>query len=323
MPGAGIRRRVCFLKVGFAILGLGLCLGVLTGGRAGAAAIPDLPDFRAQASPWQAGPTWSLQRHAGYTSAAPIPAQKPSSHTTGYRNLWKFLAGGLLGGLLGSLLFGYPLGLSWGPWPFGFLDLVAFSTIVYMGYRLLRKEKPGAGMAIPGFHLPEKIAPPVFTIKNEAGPGLVKISQADPGFDLAAFVEFARRVAFDLHEAWNHEDLDRIKDRVTERMLGFLGMGLKIISLRGEISRMEDLSLSGIVVTMAGKRRDREIIKISFVGRVVDYMLERRSFKLISGSMSYPERFDEYWLFERKRGQDHWLLADIHDSRVMPDHEAA
>jgi predicted lipid-binding transport protein (Tim44 family) len=225
-----------------------------------------------------------------------------------------------------SLLFRYPLDLNWGAgaWPVGFLDLVAFSTIVYMGYRLFRKERPRVrGLPSPGFHLPADAAPPVFTIKSEAGPGLAKISRTDPGFDLPLFVEFARQVVFDLHEAWNREDLERIKDRVTERMLGFLGMGLKLINLRGEISRMEDLALSRIVVARAWKRGDREIIQVSFVGRVVDYILERRSFKLVSGSMSYPEKFDEYWIFERKRDQDYWRLADIRDSRDTPEHEAA
>jgi len=326
MPGAGIKRRVCWLKVGLAILWLGLCLVLLAGGRAGATAVPGLPDFRTGATPVLASPQGSPPRHIRSSAAAPPPSKNPYCQTTSYPGLCRFLAGGLLGGLLWHLLFGYPLELALGPgnWPVGLLDLVALSTIVYMGYRLLRSVRPKARVIpIPGFHLPGNVAPPVFTIKNEAGPGLAKISQADPGFDLALFVEFARQTVFDLHDAWNHEDLERIKDRVTERMQGFLSMGMKIINLRGEISRMEDLALSQIVVVMAKKKTDREIIKVGFAGRVVDYLLERRSFKLISGSMSYPERLHEYWIFERKKDQNRWLLADIHDSRILPDHEAA
>jgi predicted lipid-binding transport protein (Tim44 family) len=100
-------------------------------------------------------------------------------------------------------------------------------------------------------------------------------------------------------------------------------MGLRILNLRGEVSRVEDLALSQIVVVKARQEEGRDIIAVSFQGRVVDYLLERRSFKLISGSMTYPERLHECWIFEREGGQSSWLLADIQDSRFFWENEAA
>jgi hypothetical protein len=237
----------------------------------------------------------------------------------------KFLAGGLLGGVLCSILFGYPLSLYWtlGNWPVGFLDVVAFTTAVYLGYRLLRPVNfKGMARPLPGFPITETMGAAVFTIKNEAAAILAKFSHTDPAFDPQAFVEYARQLLFDLHEAWNHEDLDRIKDRVTEPLSEALRVGLKIIGLRGEISRVEDLALGQIVVETACQGEGWDTIAVQFQGRVVDYVLDRRSFKLISGSMSYPERLQECWIFERPRGQGAWLLADIQDplvlAKVMP-----
>ncbi len=56
---------------------------------------------------------------------------------------------------------------------------------------------------------------------------------------------------------------------------------------------------------------------------LVDYLLERRSFKLISGSMTYPERLQECWIFEREWGRLSWLLRDIQDSRFFVETQAA
>ena len=321
MPGERVMRRVLLIKVWLAVLLLGLCVPLPAGADIGP--LPGISQLYPGAAPSLAA-QWSPPRKSQYTSDTP-PSKTPVYPQRRYQGLMKFMAGGLLGGLLCSFLFGYPLSLFWGQgnWPLGFLDVVAFTTAAYLGYRLLRPVRQGEANLIPGFRMPDDLAPAVFTIKNEAGPGLARFSRTNSAFNLAAFVEYARQTVFLLHDAWNHEDLDRIKDRVTPQMMEFLGMGLKLLSLRGEISRVEDLALSRIVVLMARQEEGRDIITMGFQGRVVDYLLERRSFKLISGSMTYPERLQECWIFEREWGRRSWLLTDIQDSRFFVEAEAA
>lgn len=324
MPGEGVMRRVILIKVCLAVFLWGFCPALPAGEGSGAGALPGVYQLHAGPAPALAA-QWSPRKSQSGSTNTP-PYKKPGYPQRGYLGLLKFMAGGLLGGLLCSFLFGYPLSLYWsqGSWPVGFLDVVVITTAAYLGYRLLRPVSPrGTAIPIPGFRMPEELAPAVFTIKNEAGPGLAQFSHSNPAFNLAAFVEYARQMIFDLHYAWNHDDPDRIKDRVTPQMMEFLGMGLKLLSLRGEISRVEDLALSQIVVVMAGQRDGRERIAVSFQGRVVDYLLERRSFKLISGSMTYPERLHECWIFERECGRRSWLLADIQDSRYFWEIEAS
>jgi predicted lipid-binding transport protein (Tim44 family) len=321
MPGAGVGRRVVLIKVCFAVIWLGWCSPVPAGIGPVGDAFANLPLWQASATPAKAG-RWSAPHHRQAISPDQSPTKNSNNQHQGTRGLMNFLAGGLLGGVLWSILFGYPLSLYWSlsNWRFGFLDLMALSTAVYVGYRLLRPNHfPGEAKPVPGFRIQETMGPAVFTIKNEAGSGLAKFSHAAPAFDLQGFGEYARQMIFDLHEAWNREDLDKIKDRVTEPMLEALRVGLKIISLRGEISRVEDLALSQIIVEAASQGEGWDTITVRFQGLVVDYVLERRSFKLVSGSMSYPERLQELWIFERTRGQQSWLLADIQDPRVLAE----
>lgn len=318
MPIGGVVRRVILFRVGLAVLWLGFCQPVSAGVGPGYV-FTQIAQWQASAAPSKLG-----QRLPSHHLQAKSSDQSPTPSSNNYRqvmqSLMKFLAGGLLGGVLWSILNGYPLSLFWslGNWRFGFLDLVAVSTAVYVGYRLLRPVNfKGAAQPLRGFRIAETMGPAVFTIKNEAAPALAKFSSADSAFDLQVFVEYARQLIFDLHQAWNREDLDQVKDRLTEPMLDALRMGLKIVALREEISRVEDLALSQIVVEAASTGEGWDTIALGVQGRVVDYVLDRRSFKLVSGSMSYPERLHECWIFERPRGWSSWLLADIHDPLVL------
>ncbi len=331
MSGAGVVRRVWFITVGLAVLLWGFCPALPEVVDSGAG-LPGIAQWHTGPAPSRATQISARKSPAGSVEnrlppadavAAP-PSPKPDLPQRGYAGLLKFMSGGLLGGLLLNFVFGFPLSLYWslGNWPVGFLDVVVGTSAAYLGYRLLR---PAGHIAkfipIPGFRMPEDRSSPVFTIKNEAGPGLAKFSHSNPSFNLEGFVEYARQLIFDLHEAWNHEDLDRIKDRVTPRMLEFLGMGLKLLNFRREISRVEDLALSLIVVLNAKQEASRDVIIMGFQGRVVDYLLDRLSFKLISGNMTYPERLQECWIFEREWGGGSWLLADIQDFRYFCDFE--
>jgi len=331
MPGAGMVRRIRFITVCLAVLLWGLWPALPEVADSGAA-LPGISQWHTGPAPSRAAqmsarksPSGAMEaRQSPSDPAAAPPTPKPGLPQRGYAGLLKFMSGGLLGGLLLNLVFGFPLSLYWslGNWPVGFLDVVVGTSAAYLGYRLLRPTGlKSRFIPIPGFRMPEDRSPPVFTIKNEAGAGLAKFSHSNPSFNLEGFVEYARQLIFDLHEAWNHEDLDRIQDRVTPRMQEFLGMGLKLLNFRREISRVEDLALSRIVVLNARQETSRDVIIMGFQGRVVDYLLDRLSFKLISGNMTYPERLQECWIFEREWGGGSWLLADIQDFRYFCDFE--
>jgi predicted lipid-binding transport protein (Tim44 family) len=250
----------------------------------------------------------------------PAQTTNPSSVTQNpMDNLLRLLAGGLLAGVLWSVLFGYPFYSYWPdkPWPLGLLDLSVLAAFFYLGYLVLtsafRKNQETPAPPCPAFLKCRDSDPLTLTVDQEAEPGINDIAASDPDFDLAAFGEFAHRVMLNLHAAWNRQDLEALKDEVEEDLLEYLRMGLKIVSLREEISRLEDLHLRRLVVTAAGQEGDKEYITLWLEGEVMDYILQKSSYKLVSGSLTYPIRARESWRFERRRGQKPWKLMDIQD----------
>lgn len=151
------------------------------------------------------------------------------------------------------------------------------------------------------------------TVAPEAEAGLGDLAASDPAFDLGAFGEFARQVMANLHHAWNQQDLATLIDEVSGEVLDYLRMGLKMMHLREEVSRLEDLHLTRLVVMAAGCENERDFITLQVEGQVMDYILQKASYKLVSGSLTYPAEMRESWRFERRRHQGSWKLTDIQD----------
>ena len=272
-------------------------------------------EFRTSATLSPLGQALPLRQ--GKVALAPgFPSSNLSYASRATDGLGGLLAGGFLAGLLWSFFFGYPAP-SWGDgnWFLGPLDWVAAAAVFYLGYLLLRqglKQDPAPPpLPTPSFLRPDPITHPVLTIAPEAAPGVEKITASHPRFNPAAFGDFARRVIFDLHEAWSRQNLEILSDRVTREFLDFLRLGLETLSLRGQISYLEDLLLTRMVAAAAGVEGERAFITVWFQGRVVDYILDRPSRRLLSGSMTYPAELSEYWRFERRRDRGVWQLADI------------
>jgi predicted lipid-binding transport protein (Tim44 family) len=227
--------------------------------------------------------------------------------------------GGFLGSLLCHYVYGYPLSSVWqeGWWPPGLLDILVVIALCYLGCTIYRRIKGGgqsaAEEAAPKFLRAQNEAPPPVTVREEAKPGLAAIQDVDPEFDIQTFGEETHNLLLILYAAWNHETVDGLNGRVKESLLEYLQMGLKIMSLREERSYLEDMILEGITLTDARVDDGKESITVCFRGRLLDYVLDKASGKLLLGSMAYPATFQEYWDLERSRGQGIWVLQDIRD----------
>ena len=246
-------------------------------------------------------------------STLPETAKNPMS------NLVRLLAGGLLSGVLWSVLFGYPFYTYWPdrPWPLGLLDLSVLATFFYLGYLVIKTTVRGRYQPLaptcPVFLRCQNTLPLILTVNQRAERGIQDITAADPAFDVQAFGVLARRLMENLHAAWNQQDLEGLNGEVGEDLLAYLCMGLKILHMREEISRLEDLHLNRLEVTAAGREGDQEFIILTLEGELMDYILKKSSYKLVSGSLTYPTALRETWRFERTRGQARWRLVDIQD----------
>ncbi len=261
-----------------------------------------------------------------YRLAANQPAPKKPTPSRGIvcppssggSPILRWISGGFLGSLVCFYTYGYPLRYAWQEvWPPGLLDILVLAAFCYLGYmvylRLKQPQKPEVDMP-PGFlRLASGGAPPL-TIAEDAKPGLTAIQESDSTFDLQAFGDEIRLLLAELYEAWNREDLQGLNGKIKESLLEYLQMGLKIMFLREESSYLEDLTLEGITVTAAGVNDGHDYITVCFHGRLLDYVLDKGSGKLLLGSMAYPATFQEFWDLERPQGQRGWVLHDIRES---------
>jgi predicted lipid-binding transport protein (Tim44 family) len=267
-------------------------------------------------------PAWAAEAPPRKPALELPPTKTPPPASTTRNpmdNLIRLLAGGLLAGVLWSALFGYPFYSYWPdrPGPLGLLDLSVLAAFGYLGFLFL-KAAVGRGRKSPPRPPPAFLAgrdslPLTLTVEPEAEPGLRAIAASDPDFDLAAFGEFAHRLAANLHSAWNRQDLGALRKEVGDDLLKYLDMGLRILNLREEINRLEDLHIHRMAVTAAGQEGDKEFITVGLEGEVVDYVLQKNSYQLVSGSLTYPVALRESWRYERQGGQKAWKLVDIKD----------
>jgi predicted lipid-binding transport protein (Tim44 family) len=261
------------------------------------------------------------QPQEGAPVKSPSAAQTPPQNIPGqnpWDNLIRLLAGGLLAGVLWSVLFGYPFYTYWPdrPWPLGLLDIAILAGFFYLSYLAAAsarraRQQPAAAPG-PAFLRGRDRGPTSLIVSQQAEAGVEEIIAADPEFDLAAFGEFALGVMENLHAAWNRRDLGSLNGAVGEDILDYLRMGLKILDLRDQVSHLEDVCIDRLAVTAAGRENGREFITLHVEGELLDYILQRKSGKLVSGSLTYPNALKEFWRFERREGQP-WRLVDIQD----------
>mgnify|MGYP005840793973 CR=1 FL=1 len=303
--------------IGAGLICLWVCLLNPAWSRAGIQA-PVRLDQAAHGGTTDAFPSYRL------TADPPVPSKAtptrglvcpPSSSGS---TILHWISGGFLGSLLCYYVYGYSLRYIWQEvWPPGLLDFLGLAALCYLGYRFyLRLNQPQKAepRISPAFLRLGDSAAPSLTVTEEAKLGLAAIQESDANFNLQAFGEEMRLLLVELYEAWNREDLQGLNGKVKESLLEYLQMGLKIMFLREESSYLEDLTLDSITITAAGANDGRDYITVCFHGRILDYVLDKSSGKLLLGSMAYPATFQEYWDLERPRGQSTWVLHDIRES---------
>lgn len=269
-----------------------------------------------------ATPAWSVSSSpavaAGQQSDPPRPLSPPRELSPSWwRGLWRFLTGGFLAALLWSVIFGYPRYSFWlsEGFPLGLLDVTVAATALYGCYVAAQRwweQRATVGRPTPRFSRPAKNPIPL-EVEKTAQAGVERLAAQDPQFTVESFGTFVRNLIYEVHDAWNHQDLGTLKGKLSDNLLGFLEMGLKILALRREISRLEDLSLKRLAVVQAEVEPQRQTVTVWVEGQVLDYVLQSQTYKLLAGSMAYPAELRESWQFERPDPASPWRLHDIQD----------
>jgi predicted lipid-binding transport protein (Tim44 family) len=247
---------------------------------------------------------------------APAPAPRPSP----FGGIMGALGGFMIGGLLGSLLFGGLGGGLGSGFGFGLMDLLLIGGGLFLLFRLMRNRRqepayagaPGYGGASPrAWDVPAAgptvtETPPV----DEVERGLRHVRQMDASFDAAALAADAAEMFRTVQTAVSRADLSSVQARLAPDMLAYLQEQIDGLRRAGHSNRVERIQIERAEVTEAWQERGQDFVTVLLGGSLVDYTVDRAD-RVVAGSRSGPERFEEFWTFTRLVGPNAWKLAAI------------
>jgi predicted lipid-binding transport protein (Tim44 family) len=266
---------------------------------------------------------------------SPRPAPAPYGNTGGaYRStpsygqptgnpFWRGLAGGLAGGFLGSLLFS-GLGRAAAPGlgsaraGLGLLDILLILAVGYFLFRFIRnrgkrsiQEERPAGHESSDAPRFEYIPPPYPTENGEVEAGLARIRSLDPTFDPEAFKEWVQDLFFRIQAAWGNQDLGPVAAFLTPQMMEIFARDLEEQKRKNQVNRLENIAVRRVEITEAWQEEGNDYLTVLFYANLLDYVVDKTSGAVLSGSKTEPVKFREYWTFVRPVGGGPWKLSAI------------
>jgi len=222
------------------------------------------------------------------------------------------LAGFALGGLLGSMLFGGGFGGG-----IGLLEILLVGAGAFFLLRMLRARQSvpqpayagGGASAYTGQGGSSGAvveAPAAADVER----GVAFIRQMDPGFDPAAFAQWAQRAFTDVQDAIARRDLATVADRLTPQE--FARLQGQCDQLRGarQTNRVEQIRWRRAEVSEAWQESGQDWVTVYLAASLVDYTVDDTTGALVDGSKT-PQDIEEYWTFTRLVGPKPWRLSAI------------
>ncbi|MCC2097857.1 MAG: TIM44-like domain-containing protein [Hyphomicrobiales bacterium] len=241
-----------------------------------------------------------------------------------------FMAGLLGAGLLGAL-FGY--GLSGGLGGIGaFLGLLAQVALLVFAAMFLfswlrRRNQPQTAMGRYGAGSASS---------NAAGAGMMGRSAMDrnentdrsglrssPGGGFATqtkplataeadFTTF-ERLLNEIQIAYAREDMNTLRRIATEEMCAFFQDDIDENQRQGQESRISNVKLLQGDLSEAWKERDAEYATVAMRFSLNDAIVDRKTGKVIEGSLTEPHEMTEIWTFVRQPGgtPNDWKLSAV------------
>lgn len=262
-------------------------------------------------------PSRSVTQPTPASPAAPLAPPRPSF----FGGLMGGIAGFALGGLLGSLLFG-GLGRGFG---IGFMDILILGGVIMLVVMFLRRRKEAERPAYATAGAPTVGAPEsrygtgiggTATMEMPAGGvdkerGIGHIRQMDAGFDPAAFAQDARTMFVTVQSALVMRDMGRLRDRLTPEI--YIELQSQCDRLRGarQSNHVEKIDVRQAEVTEAWQETGQDYVTVQLAGALLDYVVDDASGRLVDGSKTEAQDFEEYWTFTRRVGPNPWRLSSI------------
>jgi predicted lipid-binding transport protein (Tim44 family) len=231
----------------------------------------------------------------------------PPARPSPFGGFGGILGGLLVGGLIGGLLFGHP------GFGVGLLDVLLVGGGLLLVVSVLRgrrqEQRPAYAMAGGG----DGAWAPTMEVPAAGGDldrGLAHIRSMDPGFDPAAFGAAARQAFLDVQRAVGSRDIAPLRSRLTPEMQAVLqGQAEELRSAR-RTNRVEQVDFRRADLGEAWQETGRDFVTVVLAGTLIDYTLDDAG-RVVDGSRTAPQEFEEFWTFTRPVGPNPWQLSAI------------
>ncbi|ART80944.1 Tim44 domain-containing protein [Oceanisphaera avium] len=245
-----------------------------------------------------------------FKTAPAQPAKKSAPNQAGQNSTPK-KSGGMMGGLLGGLLAGgllaalFSSGAFEGVKMMDFLLIAGLAFVAFKIFSTLRKGK--AQTQRPAFGGPQQFeaAKPFSpTPIGQGGSGGFAPSDVPfnlpPGFDMQAFLQGSREHYRTLQEAWNTNDLEKIREYVSPEM--FADLSQERATLTGD--QHTEVMFVDAELVRADHTSYHAQVSLKFSGRYRD------------SHEAIEQDIQEVWHLERNLTQDNapWLIVGIEDN---------
>ena len=233
------------------------------------------------------------------------------------------IMGGVMGGFLGSMLFGgvAHAGGGLGGSGLGLFEVLLFAGIGFFLFRWLSRRRAlaagygggavsddsrslfsGTGMSAPR-HDTQADDPLVAGVKQ--------IWSVDESFHPDEFKELAQDMFFKIQAGWTRRDAGVLVDWVGDQLLGEYDMHFAEMKEKGEINRLENISVRKVDLIDAGLQDDEMFAVVRFTANLLDYTVEESTGRIVKGDSENPVKFEEEWTFARPVGSSQWKLEGI------------
>jgi predicted lipid-binding transport protein (Tim44 family) len=271
---------------------------------------------RSYSPPAPSRPASPVSPSTPMSPARPTPAPMSAPRPSMFGGMMGAIGGFMLGGLLGGLLFG-GLGAGAG---IGLLDIVLIGGGLFLLFKLMqsrRQQQEPAYAGAPGWSGSQRPEPMQSAAVAEPSAaeldldrGLAHIRQMDATFDAAALASDAAETFRAVQAAVAARDVRPLTGRIAPDLLAGLERQCEELRQGGQINRLERIQIERTEVTEAWQERGHDFVTVVIVGTLLDYVVDATG-RVVAGSSTVPERFEEYWTFTRSVGAQPWQLTAI------------
>lgn len=232
---------------------------------------------------------------------------------------FRSMAGGILGGMLGGMLFrglGFGGGGGMGGSGIGLFEILLIAGIGYFIYRMVKRKREDVAMSQESYSQgyqqppPQEYAQP-YQGQNDLAAGLAHIRQMDPSFDEQRFSDTAMDIFFKIQGAWMNRDLAPVAGLLTDEMRRTFQTDIDNLLREKRVNRLENIAVRNVEIAEAWQESGQDYVTVLIYANLLDYTTDETSGAVVAGSKTEPVKFEEFWTFTRRVGNNPWQLSAI------------